>query len=61
MRSSDHCRNILAPVYSRIGIGVSRRSIRGVHRGTWTQDFALPLKASPPSRNWGPAYGCPYR
>ena len=62
MRSPDHCRNILSPVYREVGTGVSPHPVRGAASGsaTWTQDFALPMAQSPPSGNYGPADGCPY-
>jgi uncharacterized protein YkwD len=61
MRSTDHCRNILSPAYRNLGVGVSARAVRGYASGpaTWTQDFALPRGAHPPSHNLGPANGCP--
>ena len=62
MASTGHCQNILSPTYRNVGTGVSRRVVRGfaTGAGTWTQDFALGLDESPPSRNTGPANGCPY-
>ena len=62
MASTGHCENILNPTYREIGTGVSTRPVRGfaTGTGTWTQDFALGMKQSPPSNNFGPADGCPY-
>ena len=62
MASTGHCENILSPIYRNVGTGVSRRVVRGfaTGAGTWTQDFALGVHQSPPSRNSGPANGCPY-
>lgn len=60
MSSYGHCQNILDPDYSRVGTGVTSRKVGPYRGGTWTQDFALPMSASPPSGNWGPADGCPY-
>lgn len=62
MASTGHCENILNPSYREIGTGVSTRPVLGfaTGTGTWTQDFALGMKQSPPSNNFGPANGCPY-
>jgi uncharacterized protein YkwD len=62
MSSPDHCRNILSPDYSYIGTGVNANPVGGFSSrpATWTQDFGRPAGASPPSRNWRPASGCPY-
>jgi uncharacterized protein YkwD len=62
MRSTDHCRNILSPAFRDLGVGVTAHPVRGYASGpaTWTQDFALPRGAHPPSHNLGPANGCPY-
>jgi uncharacterized protein YkwD len=61
MGSPGHCRNILTPTFLDLGVGVSKRGVPGAGgAGTWTQDFGLPMSASAPSGNWGPANGCPY-
>ena len=62
MHSAEHCRNILTPTYHDIGTGVNPHPVRGWASGpsTWTEDFGLPMLASAPSQNWGPANGCPY-
>lgn len=61
MASTGHCQNILSPSYADVGTGVDNHGIRGYGGpATWTQDFALPQGASPPSNNSGPAAGCPY-
>jgi uncharacterized protein YkwD len=60
MRSPGHCRNILAPTFAELGVGVSRRGIGDARGGTWTQDFGLRIGARAPSVNRGPADGCPY-
>jgi uncharacterized protein YkwD len=60
MRSTDHCHNILSPVYRDVGTGVVARGLDGAGAATWTQDFALPRGQSPMSGNWGPANRCPY-
>ncbi len=62
MGSTGHCENILNPTYRDVGTGVSSHVVSGwaTGAGTWTQDFALGVKESPPSGNWGPAHGCPY-
>jgi uncharacterized protein YkwD len=62
MHSTEHCRNILSPSYRDIGIGVNPNPVSGFAGGpaTWTQDFGLSMTASAPSKNWGPANGCPY-
>lgn len=61
MASPGHCRNILSPAFLYVGTGVSWATVAGARgRGTWTQDFGLPLGAHSPSRNTGPANGCPY-
>jgi uncharacterized protein YkwD len=63
MASPGHCRNILDPVYSRIGVGFVTRPVAGSASSgaTWTQDFGLPAGARPPSQNAAPMDGCPYR
>ena len=44
-----------------VGTGLSKSPVRGFgSRGTWTQDFGLPMNRHAPSGNWGPANGCPY-
>ncbi len=62
MASPGHCRNILDPSFSAIGIGEVPAPVSGFASGpaTWTQDFALPMGARVPSRNTGPQSGCPY-
>ena len=62
LASPGHCRNILDPDFRLVGVGVDSRPVRGWASGpaTWTEDFALPMGARPPSRNWAPANGCPY-
>jgi uncharacterized protein YkwD len=62
MASTGHCQNILNPSYRNIGTGVSRGVVKGFATGigTWTQDFALGMHQTAPSRNYGPASGCPY-
>jgi uncharacterized protein YkwD len=62
MASTDHCQNILSPLYSFVGSGLNRHPVRpfGTGPATWTQDFALPMNAGAPSHDWGPYRGCPY-
>lgn len=62
MASPGHCRNILDPLYSDIGIGAVAAPVGGFASGpaTWTQDFGLPMGSPAPSSNQGPANGCPY-
>lgn len=62
MGSEGHCRNILAPTFSAIGIGVLALPVGAYATGgaTWTQDFALPMGQRAPSANSGPMNGCPY-
>ena len=62
MGSLDHCQNILSPVYTQVGTGISLLPVLGYATGpsTWTQDFALPVGQRAPSENWAPADGCPY-
>lgn len=62
MGSAGHCENILSPTYRDVGTGVNPHAIAGYGTGpgTWTQDFALPIGRSAPSRNRGPANHCPY-
>jgi uncharacterized protein YkwD len=62
MGSTGHCQNILNPTYRSVGTGVSPRVVSGwaTGAGTWTQDFALGMKQSAPSGNFGPMDGCPY-
>ena len=62
MASMGHCENILSPTYRDVGTGVNRHGIGGYSTGpaTWTQDFALPMGRSAPSRRSGPMDSCPY-
>jgi uncharacterized protein YkwD len=62
MASPGHCQNILNPTFANVGTGVTPRDVRGwaTGGGTWTQDFALGMRQSPRSENFGPADGCPY-
>lgn len=62
MRSQGHCYNILDPVYTEVGTGVSRHPVSGFGAtpSTWTQDFGLPMGHRGHSGNWGPASHCPY-
>jgi uncharacterized protein YkwD len=62
MASTGHCQNILNPTYRNVGTGISPHPIKGwaSGMGTWTQDFALGMRQSTPSGNFGPADGCPY-
>lgn len=62
MASTGHCRNILSPAFSAIGIGLVAKPVGGYASGpaTWTQDFALPMGKAAPSHNAGPQSGCPY-
>jgi uncharacterized protein YkwD len=62
MASTGHCENILSPTYRDVGTGVNRHAIGGYSSGpaTWTQDFALPMGKSAPSRSFGPMDRCPY-
>jgi uncharacterized protein YkwD len=59
MGTPGHCRNILAPVFRSIGVGLSGSSVFG-YSGVWTEDFALTLGRPAPSRNWAPADSCPH-
>lgn len=63
MASAGHCQNILNPSYRDMGVGVNGHPVPGAATGpaTWTEDFGLRMFESPPSTNWGPADGCPYR
>lgn len=62
MASLGHCRNILSPQFTFVGTGIVLHGIQPLHSGlaTWTQDFGLPIGWRAPSRNFGPANGCPY-
>jgi uncharacterized protein YkwD len=62
MASKDHCENILDPSYLDVGTGLSRHPVGtwASEPSSWTQDFALPMGDAAPSRNSGPAKGCPY-
>jgi uncharacterized protein YkwD len=62
MSSTGHCENILSPTFRDVGTGVNRHAIGGYAVGpaTWTQDFALPMGRSAPSRRFGPMDRCPY-
>jgi uncharacterized protein YkwD len=61
MHSQGHCYNMLAPVFSDIGVGVSPNAVASASEpSTWTQDFGLPMGAHAPSGDWGPANSCPH-
>jgi uncharacterized protein YkwD len=62
MASTDHCQNILSPVYANVGTGVNANPVLAITGtdSTWTQDFGLLMAANQPSNNFGPANGCPY-
>jgi uncharacterized protein YkwD len=62
MGSTGHCENILNPTYRNVGTGLSTRPVKGfaTGAGTWTQDFALGMRQSPPSGNYSPMDGCPH-
>lgn len=45
MRSAGHCRNVLAPGYTELGVGVAP----GARGPIWVQDFARPRGASAPA------------
>lgn len=62
MASAGHCEHILNPTYRNVGTGVNRHPVAGSASGggTWTQDFALGIRQSPPSHNTAPMHGCPY-
>jgi uncharacterized protein YkwD len=60
MGSTGHCQNILNPSYADVGTGVDTHPLPGLGPATWTQDFALWMGHTPPSRNTGPMNGCPY-
>jgi uncharacterized protein YkwD len=62
MASPEHCRNILDPNYANVGTGINPNPVASVASGpaTWTQDFGLLMLQKVPSKNSGPANGCPY-
>jgi uncharacterized protein YkwD len=60
MASTDHCRNILDPLFRDVGTGERDSSVGPYAGGTWTQDFGLRLGQPAPSDNRGPMEGCPY-
>ena len=62
MASPGHCQNILSPEFSEFGAGINLHPVTGWASGpsTWAEDFGRPLGHRAPSRNWGPANGCPY-
>ena len=61
MHSQGHCYNMLAPVFSDIGVGVIANAVSSASEpSTWTQDFGLPAGAHAPSGDWGPANSCPH-
>jgi len=62
MASTGHCQNILNPTYRNVGTGISPHTVKGwaTGLGTWTEDFALGMRQSAPSDNFGPMDGCPY-
>lgn len=60
MASTDHCQNILSPSFADVGTGVNASPLGSYGPATWTQDFGLVMGHRMPSRNSGPARGCPY-
>jgi uncharacterized protein YkwD len=58
MRSTGHCRGVLAPEPVHLGVGLS---LRGSQGPAWTQLFGLPRDQPPPSQDSAPAAGCPYQ
>ena len=59
--SPVHCRNILAPGFRDLGVGVNPGTANpAASPGTWTQDFGRLTTESAPSTNTTPQAGCPY-
>lgn len=61
MKSSGHCRNVLDPGFTQLGVGISLLAATLPRStGTWTQNFGRPLGTAAPGTNTAPRDGCPY-
>lgn len=60
MRSPGHCRNILDPDVTELGVGVAAvaATLPNQAGGTWTQDFGNPRGVLPPPASGAPQAGC---
>ena len=59
MRSPGHCRNVLGPNFTQLGVGVATVAATiGGGVGTWTQDFGRPAGVPAPSTDTGPQDAC---
>jgi uncharacterized protein YkwD len=54
MNSPGHCRNILNPDYTELGVGYAATS--NSYRYWWTQKFARPKGAEAPPGSYNPAW-----
>lgn len=61
MNSAGHCRNILDPGVTELGVGVAAlaATLPG-GAGTWTQNFGRPQGVPAATSDTGPRSGCPY-
>ncbi|HVW17721.1 MAG TPA: CAP domain-containing protein [Solirubrobacteraceae bacterium] len=60
MASTGHCRNILDPNVTDVGIGIAPRSILGDSGATWTQELGRRITTPAPAASSAPQSGCPY-
>jgi uncharacterized protein YkwD len=61
LKSAGHCRNVLDPDYTELGVGIATAAatLPG-GTGTWTQNFGRPRGTAAPSSDTGPQQGCAY-
>jgi uncharacterized protein YkwD len=60
IKSHGHCRNILSPDVTQLGVGVAAvaATLPNQAGGTWTQDFGNPQGTAAPAASSGPQNGC---
>jgi uncharacterized protein YkwD len=57
MASPGHCRNILNPAFTELGVGfVNKPDDPARYRDYWTQEFGRPAGATPPGGTYNPAW-----
>jgi uncharacterized protein YkwD len=63
MGSEGHCRNVLDPGMTQLGVGTVAGVVGepGTDGATWTQLFGRPLDVAAPAGPSAPQEGCPYR
>jgi uncharacterized protein YkwD len=60
MASPEHCRNILSPTVTALGVGAAPGYVGGAgpQGGTWTELFGRPVAVAAPSADTGPQARC---